>query len=61
MIGKDYLSWKYARNYQISHNKCYRCNAELVHSIQTVTIGKQTIENDKVLTCPNCSKINNES
>lgn len=56
---KGYLQLKYARNYQASHNKCYRCNTELTYFIQTVKIGNQTIENAKVLMCPNCSKMYN--
>lgn len=60
MAGKDFLQWKYARNYQLFHNKCYRCKTELAYNIQTVKIGNKMIENAQVLTCPNCSKINNE-
>lgn len=56
-----YLQWKYARNYQLHHNKCFRCKSELVYGVQNVKIGNQTIENAEVLTCPNCSKITNEN
>ena len=33
---------------------------KLVYCIQTIKIGDKTIENAQVLTCPNCSQIDNE-
>lgn len=56
MRNKDYLEWKYARNYQIANNKCYRCKTELVYLIKDVKIGNQEIKNARVLTGPECSK-----
>jgi DNA-directed RNA polymerase subunit RPC12/RpoP len=60
MISKDFSQWKYARNYQLFHNKCYRCKTELTNCIQTVKIGNKIIKNAQVLTCPNCSEIKKE-
>ncbi len=60
MRNKDYLQWKYARNYQIANNKYHKCKTELDYLVKTVRIGNHIIENAKVLTCPNCSKINNQ-
>lgn len=60
MRNLNYLRWKYARNYQLTNNKCFNCKTELVDCVQTVKIGNRMIENAKVLTCPKCSKINTE-
>jgi DNA-directed RNA polymerase subunit RPC12/RpoP len=60
MKNMEYLQWKYARNYEIAHKKCHNCKTDLEYLVKTITIGKQTIENARVLACQKCSNLNNE-